>query len=403
MNRSLLIAGREFGERLRSRTFLISNASIMGIILLSVLLPLLFGHGGPTDLGYTGSAAPVAELAVVQQDNFEVELELTSVPDRAVAEDALASGDLDAVLLDPAVVLVDGNLDPRLEALLASASSAIAIDTTLTAAGLTPEERVALLTIEPLTIEQATGATPPIDLTAPEVVPVFGAVFLLYGLLAVYGQWVAQGIVEEKQSRVVEVLLGSVRPTELLAGKILGLGALGLAQVLLLGGVGAIGLLVTGAIDVPGAAWGALALVVPWYVLGFLVYAALFAMAGSVVARVEDMQSAVMPVIVVLVLALFAAQFALSDPGGLVARGAGVFPLTAPIVQPVLFATGQVAWLEVVLALVLAVGTIAALIPVTARIYRGGVLRTRGRLSYREAWRSTGRGRRDPAAPSISR
>jgi ABC-2 type transport system permease protein len=105
-------------------------------------------------------------------------------------------------------------------------------------------------------------------------------------------------------------------PDAAAAGKVLGLGALGLAQILLLAGVAAGGLLLTDVIEVPPAAWGALALVIPWYVLGFLLYATLFAMAGSVVARVEDMQSAVMPVIIVLVLALFGAQFALTDPTG---------------------------------------------------------------------------------------
>jgi ABC-2 type transport system permease protein len=90
----------------------------------------------------------------------------------------------------------------------------------------------------------------------PSVAVVYGAVFLLYGLLAVYGQWVAQGIVEEKQSRVVEVLLSSLRPTELLAGKVLGLGALGLLQILLLAGVAAAGLLLTEVVEIPRAAWG---------------------------------------------------------------------------------------------------------------------------------------------------
>jgi ABC-2 type transport system permease protein len=204
-----------------------------------------------------------------------------------------------------------------------------------------------------------------------------------------FGQWVAQGIVEEKQSRVVEVLLASLRPTELLAGKVLGIGALGLLQILLLAGVGVGGLLLTDVVDVPPAAWGGLALVIPWYVLGFLLYAALFAMAGSVVSRVEDMQSAIMPVIVVLVLALFAAQIALSNPTGTIATVAGVLPLTAPIVQPVLLAMGVTSWLQISSAIALALAAIAVMLPLAARIYRGGVLRTRGRVSFREAWKTS--------------
>jgi ABC-2 type transport system permease protein len=114
-------------------------------------------------------------------------------------------------------------------------------------------------------------------------------------------------------------------------------------------------------------------------------------MAGSVVSRMEDMQSAVMPVVIVLVLALFGAQFALADPTGTVATVAGVLPLTAPIVQPILFAVGATAGLEIAAAIGFAVVAIVVMVPLAARIYRGGVLRTRGRVSFREAWGSSGR------------
>lgn len=240
-----------------------------------------------------------------------------------------------------------------------------------------------------MTVEQLTDRDRALDIFDPAIIIVFVAVFLLYGFLAVFGQWVAQGIVEEKQSRVVEVLLASLRPSELLAGKVLGLGALGLAQILLLTGVGTAGLLLTEVIEVPPAAWSGLALVVPWYVLGYLLYAGLFAMAGSIVSRVEDMQSAVMPVIVILVLALFAAQISSTTPRGTIAPVTGIFPLTDPIVQPVLLAMGVSSWVQVILAILLALAVIATLLPLSARIYRGGVLRTRGKVSFREAWTST--------------
>jgi ABC-2 type transport system permease protein len=386
MSTTLLIIVREFTERLRSRAFLVSNGAILALIVLSLALPLLFGDDDPTQLGTVGpEAAAVGAFVVAQQEAFDSEIELVAIDDRAAAEAALRDDTADVVLLDATTALADGAIGPRLESLLANASNAIGVDTALTEAGLSEEERSALFAIEPLTVEQLDESRG-VDLFDPSVGIVFAAVFVLYGLLAVYGQWVAQGIVEEKQSRVVEVLLASVRPTQLLTGKVLGLGALGLAQILLLAGVAAGGLLLTDVIEVPTAAWGALALVIPWYVLGFLLYATLFAMAGSVVSRVEDMQSAVMPVIIVLVLALFGAQLALSDPTGTLSTVAGLLPLTAPIVQPILFALGASSWWEPLLAIALALAAIAIMIPVSARIYRGGVLRTRGRVSFREAW-----------------
>jgi ABC-2 type transport system permease protein len=387
-----LVAAREFTERLRSRAFIVSNAAILILILLSLVLPRFFANDGPVELGHLGGGAThVAELARAQQGAFDVELELVPFEDRAAADAALARGGVEAVVVDPTTVLADGHLGPQLEGLLASASNAVVIDDVLASAGLEPADRAALFAIEPLTVEQRDPDGAAVDVFDPAVGIVFAAVFVLYGLLAVYGQWVAQGIVEEKQSRVVEVLLATVRPTELLAGKVLGLGALGLAQILLLAGVAAGGLLLTDVVEVPRAAWGALGLVIPWYVLGFLLYATLFGMAGSIVARVEDMQSAVIPVIVILVLALFGAQFALSDPTGTVAAVAGILPLTAPIVQPILFAVGASSAWEVAAAIVLAVLAIVVMVPLAARIYRGGVLRTRGRVSFREAWATTGR------------
>lgn len=384
-----LVAAREFTERVRSRAFLVSNLAITVLLALSFVLPMVLHGDGPTELGHLGGPAEqVAAIALAQEAAFDLDLELVAFADRAGAEAALGAGEVAGVLLDATTVLADGDLGPRLEAALANASSAAVVDEVLADAGLTPEQRAELFTVAPLTVELLPDAVVGVDLLDPAFGMVFLAVFLLYGLLIVYGQWVAQGIVEEKQSRVVEVLLSAVKPSELLAGKVLGLGALGLAQVLLLAGIGVAGLLVTDVIEVPPEAWGALALVVPWYVLGYLLYATLFAIAGSVISRVEDLQSAVMPVIVVLVLALFGAQLAVSDPAGTVASLAGVLPLTAPIVQPLLFAAGTASWIEVALAVVAAVAMIALMVPLAARIYRGGVLRTRGKVSYREAWAS---------------
>jgi ABC-2 type transport system permease protein len=390
MTKVVIVAFREIGERLRSRAFLISNLVIMALIVVSVLAPLVFADDDPTQLGFIGpEAEQVATLALAQQEAFDSEVEPVAIADRASAEAALEDGEVDAVLLDSSTALVEGRLGPRLESLLASASNAVGVDAALDDAGLDDAERAALFAIEPLTIETRTERADAVDLFDPAILVVYGAVFLLYGLLAIYGQWVAQGIVEEKQSRVVEVLLSTLRPTELLTGKVLGLGALGLAQIVLFAGIAAGGLTLTQVIDMPAATWASVALVIPWYVLGFLLYATLFATAGALVARVEDLQSVVMPVIMVLVGALFAAQFALAAPDSTVATVAGIVPFTAPIVQPILLAVGQTTWWEVVLAIGLAGATIAALLPLTGRIYRGGVLRTGSRVSLKEAWGSS--------------
>lgn len=388
MNRTLLVASREFTERIRSKAFLLSNGAIVALLAIALAVPLLVGGDDePVQIGTLGAEAEaVGTLAIAQQDAFDLELELEPIASRDDAEMALVDGEVDAVLVDAATVLADGTLGRALEALLASAANAVAVDAALTDAGVAPADREALFAITPMEVEQVADRAASVDAFDPSIAVVYAAVFLLYGLLAVYGQWVAQGIVEEKQSRVIEVLLASLRPTELLTGKVLGLGALGLLQVLGLAGIATAGLLLTDVIEVPPAAWRGFALVIPWYVLGFLVYAALFAAAGSLVSRVEDLQSAVLPVIMVLIGAIVAVQFALIDPSGTVAQVTGVFPLTAPIVQPILLAVGQASWVQIVVAVALALASIALLLPLAARVYRNSALRTSGRVSIRQAW-----------------
>jgi ABC-2 type transport system permease protein len=391
MSRTWLVLTREYSERIRSKAFLISNGAILAVLLLGLTLPLLLGGGDePVTVGVIGEdAVVVGELAIAQQEAFDLELELAPIGSRADAEAALETEEVEVVLLDATTVLADGTVGRALEALLANAANSVRVDAALDASGLDADERATLFAIAPLEVEQLNDRADAVDVFDPSIAVVYGAVFMLYGLLAVYGQWVAQGIVEEKQSRVIEVLLSALRPTELLAGKVLGLGALGLTQVTVLAGVAAGGLLVTDVIDIPPAAWQALAFVVPWYVLGFLLYAALFAAAGSLVARVEDLQSATLPVIMILIGALLAVQVALADPSGTFATVAGLVPLTAPIVQPILLAVGVASWPQVVLAIALALASIAALLPLAARIYRNSVLRTSGRVSVKEAWRGS--------------
>lgn len=387
MRSLLLVATREFTERLRSKAFVISNLIVLVVILASVLAPALLVDDDPTtSLGTLGDeAAAVGELAVGQAAAFDLDVEVVAIDDRDAAERGLLDGELDAVLLDATGVLVERSVGPRLSSLLASAANARQVDAVLDEAGIAPEDRELLFAVEPLEVEALEERDEAIDVFDPSILVVYAAVFLLYGLLVIYGQWVSQGIVEEKQSRVVEVLLASMRPSDLLGGKIVGLGALGLVQIVLFAVVGVGGLLATGVLEIPAASWGALALVVPWFVLGYLLYASLFAMAGALVSRVEDLQSVVLPVIMVLVFALFAAQFALAAPDSAVASVAGVVPFTAPIVQPILISAGMASLGEVVVSILLAVALIAVLIPLAGRVYRGGVLRTRGRVPLREA------------------
>ena len=126
-----------------------------------------------------------------------------------------------------------------------------------------------------------------------------------------YGQWVVSGVVEEKNNRVVELILSTVRPRHLLAGKVIGIGLLGLAQLALVAGLAA-ALLAAGVFDAPAALGGSLALVMPWFALGFALYAVAYAAAGALASRQQNADTAGQPVTYTLLAAYFAGYVAVS-------------------------------------------------------------------------------------------
>ena len=188
------------------------------------------------------------------------------------------------------------------------------------------------------------------------------ASLLLLTSLAVYGQWVISGVVEEKNSRVVEVILSTVQPRHLLAGKVIGIGLLGLAQIALLAGLAA-ALLVAGAFDAPPSLGSSLVLVVPWFALGFGLYAVAYATAGALASRQQSPDTAGQPVTYTLVAAYLGSYAAVSaNSSSLLANVLTVFPPTAPLVLPAPQRARRRAVWEHALPLVLVLASIYALV-----------------------------------------
>lgn len=386
-----LIARREILLKLRSKAFRIVTAALLVVVALGTVLPglLLSGSSEPRRLGVVGGdAAPVAELArslgTASLDDG-AGIDLVPLPDESAARSAVTEGEVDAALVGAHRLLADGE-PGQLVGLLETARTRLRLTAALAQAGVAPEEVEGLLGPDPLTVDQV-GEAGELEF-GPEIGIGFLAVGLLYGLLIYYGQLVAQGVVQEKQSRVVEILVSSVEPVRLLAGKLLGLGLVGFGQIMALVLVASLGLVVGGLVEATGAAVTTLLLVGAWYVLGFALYAALFALAGALVSRVEDLQSAAAPVIVLLVGSLLAVQFTLPNPTSLAARITALVPFSAPLAQPLQIVAGVGGWTSSLLAIVLTLATIAVLLPVAARVYRGGLLVTRGRIGLRDAFRS---------------
>jgi ABC-2 type transport system permease protein len=207
-----------------------------------------------------------------------------------------------------------------------------------------------------------------------------------------FGQFILMGVMEEKQNRVVEVILSRIPPTRLLAGKIVGIGALGLIQVVIIGGsiVLAARMIELPGVDLSGVGIGVLGNVVLWYLLGFGLYAVVYGAMGATVSRQEDAQGAVMIPTLLMVVAYLVAMFSIEDPDGTLAVVGSIFPFTAPVVMLFRAAATDVPLWQTLAAVGLTVATTLGMVRVGARVYSGAVLSVGKKVRLRDAWRASG-------------
>ena len=205
------------------------------------------------------------------------------------------------------------------------------------------------------------------------------------------GQSVAQGVVEEKTSRVVELLLSTIKPWQLMAGKVLGIGVVGLIQMLVIGVGGLVTVTATGALpDLSlSSAVGTVVWLIVWYLLGFFMYSIVFAALGALVSRQEDVGGATMPALMFVIAGYVIGISVLpSNPGNTFVEVLSVIPVFAPTLMPIRLAMGGVPVWEAALSVVLVVLMIPGLIWLAARIYRNAVMRTGAKVKLRDALRA---------------
>jgi ABC-2 type transport system permease protein len=216
----------------------------------------------------------------------------------------------------------------------------------------------------------------------------FIGVLLLYGQLFGYGVWVATGVIEEKSSRVVEILLSTIRPRQLLAGKVAGIGVLGIAQLAFIAAFAIALASVTGAIDLPASALSTAGLVLVWFVMGFAFYAGLFAVSGSLVSRMEELQNAIVPINLLIFASFFISIGALQDPDSTLAKVASLLPFSSALAMPVRIVLGSATAPQILASVAILLGSTAFLVPLSGRLYAGAILRTGARVKIRDAWRA---------------
>ena len=370
-----LVAERELRERLRGKAFLVSTLVLLGLVAGSAAFGRAFSAEETYRVAVVAPAPRGLDVALQRAARpfDDAKVELSVVASQAAGRAALEAEDVDVLLLLPADRLVfRDEIDAKAAAVADTAVRALRHH-------LPPAPELTTATLHPPEEETEDAA----------VLVAYAGSLLLLTSLAIYGQWVITGVVEEKSNRVVELILAAVQPRHLLAGKVIGIGLLGFAQLTLVAGLAA-ALLVAGVFDAPAELGGDVALVIPWFALGFALYAVAYAAAGALASRQQNAETAGQPVTYTLLAVYFAGYVALSsDPQGLLANVLTVFPLTAPLVLPARSALDGVPLWQHVLAVALVLGTISVLVRLAGRVYAQGLLHGGGRLGVRAAWRLT--------------
>jgi ABC-2 type transport system permease protein len=384
---SWLVAHREFTERLRSRAYQLSTVITLLLVAGLLVVPTFFDDPARYEIGLAGSVPERLEdqvLAGAAEPDTEVVLRPMS--DAAAIRAGLEEGDIDIGLVDGSTVVTGPDSPPELVTLVTAAAAAQSLRTAAEQLDITPDALGALLSAAPVVEE-----VEPVDEAEEQrLFLAFIGTLVLFVSIVTYGQWVLQGVVEEKSSRVVEVILGAVQPRHLLGGKVLGIGALGLIQVLAIAATGLVASRLAGPVDMPPVTFGVVMTVLVWFVLGFAFYAAGYAVAGSLVSNNEDAQNASFPLTLLLMAGYFVSTSALSGGGdNLLLQVLSIVPPFSPLVMPLRQVSGDAAAWEVVMAVILMVAAIAAMLRVGGRVYSGGLLRSGGRAKLRDAFRGS--------------
>jgi ABC-2 type transport system permease protein len=408
-----LVARREYGERVGTRAFVISTLLLMGLAIVVALVPLAIRAADRASVTKVLVAAPDAALASQTTSTLEAfvnsgggggggrtafVLQVVDGPDKAI--DAVRNGTVaGAVLvsrttdggLDFKVVTVGGLAQDRLLVLQLGTFGVGVVDYTRqhpAPAGGAPFEAPTFAVVD-AGAAAGGGGGPSVDTSEYASRRIVGIVFVVLSFLTLvfYGLWVASGVVSEKASRVMELLISAATARQLVLGKILGIGLAGLTQVLLVLGPALVVMVASGrlgnavfgedptaATSLAGLTPGLVAAFLVYFTLGFALYAALYGAAGSLLSRAEDLQMIALPLSIPAIMGYLPAVLALSGSTSWLIRIASYVPLWSPFVMVSRLAIGRVEPWELVLSLGLLIATLPFVMLLAIRVYRAGVV-----------------------------
>jgi ABC-2 type transport system permease protein len=387
-----LVAKREVLERGRSRGFILSVLFTTALIIGSFVVPaIIFGGDEVTQVGVVEPTPPGLEVALsTTATAFSMEVATTPYPDRAAGEAAVQAGQVEALVVVPSDLSSAGEVvfkeepDQAVAQLVTASVTQLRTAAALEAEGVDPT--ILIPAAQPPTIVSLDPQDPQDE--AAFFFANIGAVLILIGVFS-FGFTVLTGVVEEKQSRVVEVVLSTVRPRDLLMGKVLGIGILGIFQLAVFIVAGLAAAQLTDRFELPTTTPTAVVMLAVWFILGYALYSTALGFLGALASRMEEASNAATPVTVIAMISYFAAIFVcLDDPSGTVATILTFLPPAAPFVVPLRAALDAISPIEVIGAIAVTILAIYVLFVVGARVYAGAVLQSTGRMKLRDAWRA---------------
>jgi ABC-2 type transport system permease protein len=420
MRKVWAVIRREFVERVRNKWFLIST--VLGPLFMlgvGVLPALLMSRGGRVnhivivDASAGGTLAERMRSQLVRSGRFTPEILRASDTRMSAVEDSLAgivrAEALDGYLAISSATIEAGTAEYRGRN-VSSLTDMAALEGALRQSVVV--ERLTKRGVDPAVVQEAQGR---INLKTERISRQgkggesgqasfflgYGVGIVLYMVILLYGINVMRSVIEEKQTRIIEILVSSLKPFQLMLGKVLGVGAVGLFQFGIWTLTGRLLVqnrtrILTGfhvqaaamnSFQMPSISGQLLAVAIGYFLLGYLLYSALFAMVGAACNTESEAQQAQQPVMMLLVASLLISIGALTDPSGPLAVGASLVPFSAPILMPVRVATSDVAPTQLALSLAIMAATVLVVVWGAARVYRIGILMYGKRPNIKELLR----------------
>jgi len=350
---------------------------VVGIVAAS----LFAGRTTPLRVGFSGGSQALERSFTATAASLGASVTVSDIADVTAGKAQVTAGTLD-VLVTGSSTAPTAVAKEAMPSNVESALSLAAEAARLSDAGLSPAAVTSAMALVPVQLLQ-----PPNPKDNENLFASLALGILLWIALGQYGNMVAQGVVEEKATRIMEILLATIQPNRLLAGKVIGIGLVGLLQLTIVGAAALVAVHVTNVAAIPALGVASILGDIFWFLLGFLFYATAYAAVASLVSRQEEVQSAVAPISIFQIAGYLLVYAALPNPTGPLATVCSLLPPFAPILMAVRMADIDVPFWQVGLAIALTVASIVGLTWLAGRIYANAAMRLGTRVRFMDAFR----------------